>query len=139
MHYKRILGIDYGDARIGLAQTDLMQVIASPLEVIKNEGQEKTIEYIVKLIKQNEIEKIVLGLPYNMDGSEGERTRITREFAEKLKKQSGLEVILQDERLSSFEADELLGMANVKVKNRKGIIDKLSACIILEDYLRERG
>ena len=139
MHYKRILGIDYGDVRVGLAQTDLLQMIASPLETIKNAGEEALLSYIANLAKSNDVEKIVVGLPLNIDGSVGERAEITYRFGEKLKQATGLEIIFQDERLSSFEAEELLKEAKVNSKKQKSLIDKLSACIILEDYLNERG
>ena len=138
MQYKRVLGIDYGDARIGLALSDLMQIIASPYEVIQNKNQDESIDYICKVILDNEVEKIVIGLPLNMDGTVGERAKITQEFAEKLNKKSNKEIIFEDERLSSVEAEELLVEARINRFDRKKIIDKLSACIILESYLNRK-
>jgi len=138
MQYKRVMGIDYGDARIGLALSDLMQVIASPYEVLQNKDMDNSIEQICKIISEKEVETIVIGLPLNMDGTEGDRALITREFAEKLSNKSGKKIIFEDERLSSIEAEEMLTEARVNRMDRKKIIDKLSACIILEGYLNRK-
>lgn len=138
MQYKRVMGIDYGDVRIGIALSDLMQIIASPFEVYKTKRTDEDINYLCKLIKDNEVETVVFGLPLNMDGSEGERAIITREFASKIANQSGVNVVFQDERLSSVEAEEILIEANVRREDRKKLIDKLSASIILESYLNRK-
>lgn len=138
MQYKRVLGIDYGDARIGLALSDLMQIIASPYEVLQNKSVDDSIEQICKIILEKEVDTIVVGLPLNMDNTEGERAKITREFAEKLNQKSGKKIIFEDERLSSFEAEDMLVEARVSRLDRKKIIDKLSACIILESYLNRK-
>lgn len=138
MQYKRILGIDYGDVRIGLALSDLMKIIASPFKVISNNGIDQSVDCISKIIRENEVDKVVIGLPVNMDGTEGERAVITRKFAEKIKNNNDVEIIFQDERLSSVEAEDILINANVSRENRKHIIDKLSATIILENYLHKK-
>ena len=138
MQYKRIMGIDYGDVRIGVAQSDLMQVIASPLEVIANTGLESSAKKIANLAKQNDVETIVIGLPLNMDGTEGTRAAITHKFAEEIAKILPVKIVFQDERLSSVEAEEMLIDANVRRDKRKKIIDKLAACIILESYLNKK-
>lgn len=138
MQYKRVMGIDYGDKRIGIAMSDLMQVIASPFEVYNTVSSELDVEHICNLIKQNEVETVVIGLPLNMDGTEGERAKITREFADCIAKKCDVNIVFQDERLSSVEAEEILIEANVRREARKGIIDKLSASIILESYLNKR-
>ena len=138
MHYKRIMGVDYGDKRIGIALTDLMQIIASPLEVYQNKTLKEDIDYICKIIKDNDVEKVVFGLPLNMDGSEGDRAKITKKFASLVAQQTNAEIVFQDERLSSIEADEILIKCNVKREKRKKLIDKLSACIILESYLNKK-
>lgn len=136
MQYGRIMGIDYGRVRIGIALTDLLKTIASPYEVYKSVSRKKDIEYFVKLIKEKEVDKIVLGLPLNMDGSEGERALKTRAFGDELEKASNVPVVYQDERLSSVEAENYLLDGDLRRDKRKNLIDKVSASIILENYLR---
>ena len=136
MQYGRIMGIDYGKVRIGIALTDLLKTIASPYEVYKSVSLQKDVEYFVKLVKEKEVEKIVLGLPLNMDGSEGERAKRTRIFGEMLEKACSVPVVYQDERLSSVEAENYLLVGDVRRDKRKNLIDKVAATIILEDYLR---
>ncbi len=136
MQYGRIMGIDYGKVRIGIALTDLLKTIASPYEVYKSVSLQKDVEYFVKLVKEKEVEKIVLGLPLNMDGSEGERAKRTRIFGEMLEKACSVPVVYQDERLSSVEAENYLLDGDVRRDKRKNLIDKVAATIILEDYLR---
>lgn len=135
MQYGRIMGIDYGKVRIGIALTDLLKTIASPYEVYKSVSLQKDVEYFVKLVKEKEVEKIVLGLPLNMDGSEGERAKRTRIFGEMLEKACSVPVVYQDERLSSVEAENYLLDGDVRRDKRKNLIDKVAATIILEDYL----
>ncbi len=136
MQYGRIMGIDYGKVRIGIALTDLLKTIASPYEVYKSVSLQKDVEYFVKLVKEKEVEKIVLGLPLNMDGSEGERAKRTRIFGEMLEKACSVPIVYQDERLSSVEAENYLLDGDVRRDKRKNLIDKVAATIILEDYLR---
>ena len=130
------MGIDYGQVRIGIALTDLMKLIASPYEVYKSVSKSSDLEYFAKLVKEKEVQKIVIGLPLNMDGSEGKRAIATRQFGEALQSKTGLPVVYQDERLSSVEAEEYLLSADVRRDKRKNLIDKVSASIILEEYLR---
>lgn len=136
MQYGRIMGIDYGKVRIGIALTDLLKTIASPYEVYKSVSLQKDVEYFVKLVKEKEVEKIVIGLPLNMDGSEGERAKRTRIFGEMLEKACSVPIVYQDERLSSVEAENYLLDGDVRRDKRKNLIDKVAATIILEDYLR---
>lgn len=138
MQYSRIMGIDYGDRRIGIALTDLMQIIASPFEVYQTVNEKADIEYFCNLIETQQVETVVIGLPLNLDGSEGERAQKTRLFASKISEKVKVKIVFQDERLTSIEADEILSDAKIKPKNRKSLIDKLSACIILENFLNER-
>ena len=119
MQYGRIMGIDYGRVRIGIALTDLLKTIASPYEVYKSVSRKKDIEYFVKLIKEKEVDKIVL-----------------RAFGDELEKASNVPVVYQDERLSSVEAENYLLDGDLRRDKRKNLIDKVSASIILEDYLR---
>ena len=135
MSYKRKMGIDYGDVRIGIAFTDFLCTISSPYEVYKTISEEDDLEYLCKLAKQQEVDEIVFGLPLNMDGTEGERAEITRAFGEKLSQKSGLKVVYVDERLTSMEAEDILISAGVRREKRKEIIDKISAQLILQSFL----
>ena len=129
------MGIDYGQVRIGIAMSDLMKTIASPYDVIKSVSRQKDVEKIVGMAKQNGVERFVLGLPLNMDGTEGKRAQLTRAFGDMLESTSGIPVSYQDERLSSVEAEDYLLEANVRRDRRKNLIDKVAACVILEQYL----
>ena len=133
MHRK--MGIDYGDKRIGIALTDALCIISSPYEVYKNVGQEDAINHIVKLIKDYDVDEVAMGLPINMDGTEGERAILHREFGEKLEEISGVKVYFIDERLTSAEAEEILISSGVRREKRKELIDKISAQIILQTFI----
>lgn len=135
MQYKRLMGIDYGEVRIGIAFSDLLQIICSPFETYKRTTEEQDIKHIVDLVNKQEVETIVFGLPLNMDGTEGERAQKTRDFASKVAQFVDAKIEFYDERLSSVEAEELLISANVKRQERKNLIDKVAAQIILESYL----
>lgn len=137
MQYKRLMGVDYGDKRIGIAFSDLLQVIASPHEIYNTKTREEDLRYLSMLAKSWEVEKIIFGLPLNMDGTEGERAKLTREFALELAELSGIAVDFEDERLTSLEADDLLIEAGYNWKKRKTMIDKLSASLILENYMKK--
>jgi putative Holliday junction resolvase len=136
---KRILGIDYGDRRIGVAITDPLRIFVYPLITIIND--EKMLENFSILFSEYEIEKIVLGYPYKEDGSKWQVTENIEKFAELLKKQFNIEIEFYDERYSSEIAKgRVLQSTSKRSKRReKGIIDKNAAAIILEDYLKERN
>lgn len=131
----RILGIDYGDARIGTSVCDEMETMALPLKTVKSESMRKNIDAMAKLARDESVGLIVVGLPLNMDGSEGERASKTRSFGKVLSKVTGLEVEYVDERLTSVEAEEIMDTVGVKKGKRKGIIDTIAAQIILQTYL----
>lgn len=135
MQYEKIMGLDYGDVRIGIAFSDLMGVIASAYETYKRVSEEKDLEHICNLIAEYDVKKVVIGLPYNMDGTEGIRAEVTKEFANKLAERAKVEIIYQDERLSSVSAEEALIEAGVRREKRKNLIDKVAASIILQCYL----
>ena len=130
-----ILSVDYGDARTGIAVCDRMQMLASPVTVINQSYEPKVIAEINELVKKHSAEKIVVGLPKNMDGSEGERAQKCKAFAEKLQQETGKETVMWDERLTTVSAHRALNVTNVTGKKRKGIVDAVSAVMILEDYL----
>ena len=137
MHLKRLMGLDYGDVRIGIAISDLSQTIASGLETYKCKGQQKDLEYISNLAKENAVECFIVGLPLNMDGTAGERAEKTKIFGERLAEISQIPVKYVDERLTSVEAEEILISAGVRREKRKELIDKVAATLILEGYLRK--
>ena len=131
----RILGIDFGDARIGIAVSDIMGWTAQGVGTVYNKGWQKTAPELEKIIKEYNPEKIVLGLPKNMDGTLGFRADATYEFAENLKTIYAGEIIFRDERLTTVGASRFLNETNTRGKNRKSVIDTVSACLILEGYL----
>lgn len=137
MRYTRKMGIDYGDKRIGIALTDALCIISSPYEVFQNQSMQQSINHIDKLIKEFDVDEVALGLPLNMDGTEGERAKLHREFGEALANFSGVKVFYVDERLTSAEAEELLIASGVRREKRKELIDKISAQIILQTYLNQ--
>ena len=136
MHLNRIMGLDYGDVRIGVALSDLSRTIANGLETYKCKNSEQDIVYITNLAKNNDVNLFVIGLPLNMDGSEGTRAEKTRQFGSKLAEYSGIDVEYIDERLTSVEAEEILISAGVRREKRKELIDKVAATLILESYLK---
>lgn len=129
------MGIDYGDSRVGLAVSDLMGWTAQGIGTVPNKGMKKLIEEIEKSIKEYNPEKIVIGLPKNMDGSSGFRVDATHKFAEALKLVYGGEIVFCDERLTTVGAANILNATNTRGKRRKNVIDTVSACLILETYL----
>lgn len=131
----RSLGIDFGDARIGLALSDSMGIIASGLEVHKVKSMSESADYIADLAKKHDVGVLVIGLPLNMDGSSGPRCEKTKEFASMLKEKSGLKVEFVDERLTTVESEKVLIEAGKSREKRKEIIDMISAVIILQNYL----
>lgn len=136
---KRILGIDYGDARTGIAISDLLCSIVGSTTVIHSRRPEKTLEEICKIVQENEIGEIVMGLPRNMDGSEGPRAELCREFAGQVEQATGLPVKLWDERRTTVEAHNILSEHNYHGKKRKNTVDAVAASLILEGYLNFRG
>ena len=131
----RVLAVDYGDARTGIAVSDLLCSIVGSTTVIHSRNQEKTIREIVALVKETEVGEIVVGLPRNMDGSEGPRAQLCREFATKLEQELGLKVALWDERRTTVEAHQILSDHNYHGKKRKNTVDAVAASLILEGYL----
>ena len=138
MQRHRKMGIDYGDKRIGVALSDLLCIISSPYEVFINKGEEESLKHHDNIIKDNDVDEIAMGLPLNMDGSEGERARLHREFGQKLSDFSGVTVHFVDERLTSAEAEEILISSGVRREKRKELIDKLSAQIILQTFIDDK-
>ncbi len=131
----RKMALDYGEVRIGVAFSDLLNIIANGYETYTRKDIDSDLKYLSDLAKEKEVDKIIVGLPINMDGTEGERAQATRAFGEKLSQVSGLPIYYLDERLTSVSAERMLIEADVRRENRKKVIDKISATIILQDYL----
>ena len=135
----KIMGVDFGDARTGIAISDLMCSIVGSTTVIPSRNREKAIADIVKLTKDNMVGEIVVGLPKNMDGTEGTRAELCREFAAQLEEATGLPVKMWDERRTTVEAHNILSQHNYHGKKRKNTVDAVAASLILEGYLAFRG
>ena len=138
MLQKRILGVDFGDARTGLALSDISGFLASGVGTIKSTGFMKTAEEVARVAKEKDVGLIVLGHPINMNGTLGPRSEKAQAFGEKLRELTGLEVVLFDERLSTANAHTMLNITNTRGQKRKSIIDEMSACLILQSYLDSR-
>lgn len=136
---KRIMGIDYGDARTGVAISDLLCSIVGSTCVVPSRNTEKAIADIVKLAKDHEVGEIVVGLPRNMNGTEGSRAELCREFAAKLGEATGLPIAMWDERRTTVEAHNILSQHNYHGQKRKNTVDAVAASLILEGYLNFRG
>ena len=135
---KKILGVDYGDARTGIAISDLLCSIVGSTTVIHSRRDDKTIAEIQRLIAENQVGELVVGLPKNMDGTEGPRAEVCREFARQLQEATGLPVTLWDERRTTVEAHNILSQHNYHGQKRKNTVDAVAASLILEGYLNFR-
>lgn len=131
----RIMAIDYGDARIGLAVSDLLGMLCGEAWTMEEWNMERAARRIADEAKSRDVGRLVLGLPKNMDGSEGERAEKSRQFRELLIKESGLPVTLWDERRSSIEAHAILHANGKKEKAHRKTVDAVAASLILEGYL----
>lgn len=131
----RILAVDLGKVRTGLAICDEGELLASPLLVVQEYDQQRLLERILQVIAQEKPQALVVGLPKNMDGSEGESAQRCRAFAAELERCSGLPVALQDERGTTITAHGYLNRTDTRGKKRKAVVDAVAATIILQDYL----
>lgn len=132
---ERLLGIDYGDRRVGVAVSDLLGFSAHGVGTIENKGIRSLLDELDKIIARYNPSKIVVGMPLNMDGSKGFRADATKEFIENLSTCYSGEIITWDERLTTVGASRFLNETNTRGKKRKGVIDTVSACLILDGYL----
>ena len=135
----RIMGLDIGDKTIGVAVSDLMGMTAQGVTTIKRIGKKKDIEAIKEIIKERQVNKIVSGLPKNMNGTIGPQGEKVQKFCELIKEETGLEISFWDERLSTVAAERSLIEGGVSRQKRKKVIDMLAAVIILQGYLDSRG
>lgn len=132
------MGLDYGDKTVGVALSDPLGLTAQGKEIVRRERPAKlrrTCARLEELILEYDVKRIVLGLPKNMDGSEGERAAKTREFKEMLERRTGLPVELWDERLTTVAADRYMDEAGLKGDKRKAVVDEIAAVFILQGYL----
>lgn len=134
----RYLAVDHGLKRTGLAISDSSETLVTPHSVIETASQEELLRCILDVMKTEQIEAVVVGLPLNMDDTEGERTRQVRQFATTLQRQTDRSVYLHDERLSSFEADYLAGDLELTRKKKKKRLDALAAAAILQSYFEQK-
>ena len=129
------MAVDYGDARTGIAISDLLCSIVGSTTVIHSRNPDKTIDGILGLVQENGVGEIVVGLPRNMDGSEGVRAQLCRDFADRISRATGLPVAMWDERRTTVEAHQILSEHNYHGKKRKNTVDAVAAALILEGYL----
>ncbi len=132
----RLMGIDFGEVRIGIALSDPLQIISQPFLVLAN--NENTINEIQNIIKTEEVEKIILGLPQNLDGEDTKKTLEVREFAEELKRNIDIPLFFWDERYSSVEANEQLKQMGYTILESRKVVDKVAASIILKNYMEDQ-
>ncbi len=138
----RIMGLDFGSRTVGVAISDSLLLTAQGVEIIRRKEENKlrqTLARIEELIVANEVEEIVLGLPKNMNDTEGVRVELTKEFKEKLERRTGLPVIFWDERLTTVAADKTMMEAGIRRENRKDYVDMIAATLILQGYLDRRN
>ena len=136
----RVMALDVGNVRIGVAVSDLMGIIANPLETYTRKGNLTVdAQYIANLAKQREVSLFVSGLPLSLSGGENEQTLKTREFIEELQKHTDIPVKFLDERFTTLSAERVLIQGNVRRENRKKVIDKVAATIILQNYLDSKN
>ena len=134
----RIMGLDFGSKTVGVAVSDSLLLTAQGVEMIRRKEENKlrqTLARIEELIVEYEVQEIVLGLPRNMNATEGERVQLTMEFKEKLERRTGLPVHMWDERLTTVAADNAMMEAGIRRENRKEYVDMIAASLILQGYL----
>ena len=134
----RIMGLDFGSKTVGVAISDALLLTAQGVEIIRRKEENKlrqTLARIEELIKEYEVEKIVLGCPKHMNGTEGVRVELTEDFKEKLERRTGLPVVMWDERLTTVAADRTMMEAGIRREHRKEYVDMIAATFILQGYL----
>ena len=134
----KIMAVDYGDARTGIAVCDRTEFLASPVGTIEERDFNKLIQKVSYMAKQYEVKEIVVGLPINMNGSKGPRAEKAEIFANALNEMTDIPVNMWDERLTTVSAHNILNETNVRGKKRKSVVDTVSATLILEGYLDYR-
>ena len=133
-----LLGVDYGEKRTGVAVCDSMGILASPVKVIAETNRKKLAAALAEIAGEKRASKLILGLPLRTDGTKGDKALACEALAANLRAQYGLTVELWDERFTSAMAHQSLGAANVKARDRRGVVDAVAAVIILQSYLDRR-
>ncbi len=134
----KIMGVDFGDARTGLAVCDRSELLASPLTVVQEHDFERCAQAVAEAAKAQKVDLLVVGYPKNMNNSIGERAEKCQKFAELLHELTGLDYVLWDERCTTVSAHQYLNVTNTRGKKRKAVVDAVAAVIILEGYLAYR-
>jgi putative Holliday junction resolvase len=134
----RILAVDYGEARTGIAVSDNSEFLASPVCTLKEWNEDRLVQRIADIAKEQNAGEIVVGLPLNMDGSKGEKAQKCQALGEKIAEVSKIPVKMWDERSTTVMAHQILNTVNVRGKNRKAVVDTVAATVILESYLKYR-
>ena len=132
------MAVDYGDARTGVAISDALGMLAGFTTVIHSRRAEQVLDSLAQLVEQHGVDELVMGFPRNMDGTEGPRAQLYRDFAAALAARTGLEVCLWDERRTTIEAHQILHASGKRMKNHKKTVDAVAATLILEGYLARR-
>lgn len=138
----RLLALDFGSKTVGVAVSDELGLTATGVEIVRRKSPDKlrqTLARIEALIEEYQVDKVILGYPVMLDGSEGERVRKTKEFAQMLARRTGKEIIFQDERLTTVEAYEIMDFMGIKKEDRYQYVDMVAAKVILEDYLNSNA
>lgn len=134
----KIMGLDFGSRTCGVALSDALLMTAQPREIIRRDRESKlrrTLARIEELIRENDVRLIVLGMPLNMDDTQGERAARSLEFGDMLRRRTGLPVVMSDERLTTVEADEMMDRMGLRGRERKERVDMIAAAIILQEYM----
>ena len=135
----RLMGVDYGEARIGVALSDPLLITAQTFEVVDRRKVRRPAERIAQIAAEQDVDLIIVGLPVNMNGTMGERVARTQEFARELEELTGKQVKWIDERLTTVRAEQILIEGDVRRQKRKGVVDKVAAALILQTYLDAKG
>ena len=135
VHFEKNNGLDIGTVRIGIASSDILGILASSYEVYKRRNMYLDVRYMKTIQDKLEADTFVIGLPFKLDGSEGESVQMVRDFAEELSKITDAKIVFQDERLSTVSAERILIESNMRREKRKNVVDQVAATIILQNYL----
>lgn len=135
----KILALDIGTVRIGIATSDIMEIIASAYEVYRRKNQDADVKYVAELVSKLDAGEIVIGLPLKLDGSEGQSVEMARTFGEELSKLVSVPIVYQDERLSTVSAQKILIESGMRREKRKDKVDSIAATIILQTYLDKKS
>lgn len=133
----RLLAIDYGEKRIGLAMSDALQMFAKPFETLENKSAENTFDYLRKLITEKQIGKVIVGIPWSLEGTATDKTRETQQFLQELQNKLDVPVVGSDERFTTSDANELLKEMGYNWKQARKVIDAMAACLILKRFLEK--